>query len=279
MHGIDWKSAILGLSRIDRRYIYLAILACVAIPLITGVKMTMRITSPVRSLYDAIERLEPGSYVWLATDYDPGSMPELYPMNTSFVQHLFSKDAKIICASLWPAGTPLAQRIFDELAPSYGKTYGIDYVNLGFKEGREAVMISVAEDLKKTFPSDYLGTSVDSLPMLSGITSLRNVKMLICVSAGYPGIKEWVQQIATRYNIIIGGGVTAVSAPEMYPYIQSGQLVGLLAGMKGAAEYELLLSKPGLGTAGMVAQSYVHLMIVVFIVFANVAFILEKGKK
>lgn len=279
MHGIDWKSAILGLSRIDRRYIYLAILACVAIPLITGVKMTMRITSPVRSLYDAIERLEPGSYVWLATDYDPGSMPELYPMNTSFVQHLFSKDAKIICASLWPAGTPLAQRIFDELAPSYGKTYGIDYVNLGFKEGREAVMISVAEDLKKTFPSDYLGTSVDSLPMLSGVTSLRDVKMLICVSAGYPGIKEWVQQIATRYNITIGGGVTAVSAPEMYPYIQSGQLIGLLAGMKGAAEYELLLSKPGLGTAGMVAQSYVHLMIVVFIVFANVAFILEKGKK
>ncbi|MGQ9602768.1 MAG: hypothetical protein ACUVUU_00990 [bacterium] len=279
MHGINWKSAILGLSRIDRRYIYLAILVCVAIPLITGVKMTMGITSPVRSLYDAIERLEPGSYVWLATDYDPGSMPELYPMNTSFVQHLFSKDAKIICASLWPAGTPLAQRIFDELAPSYGKTYGIDYVNLGFKEGREAVMISVAEDLKKTFPSDYLGTSVDSLPMLSGITSLRNVKMLICVSAGYPGIKEWVQQIATRYNIMIGGGVTAVSAPEMYPYIQSGQLVGLLAGMKGAAEYELLLNKPALGTAGMVAQSYVHLMIVVFIIFANVAFILEKGKK
>ncbi len=279
MPSIDWKSAVLRLSRIDRRYIYLAILACVAIPLITGVRMTMGITTPVRSLYDSIERLEPGSYVWLAADYDPGSMPELYPMNVSFVQHLFAKNLRIICASLWPAGSPLAQRVFDELAPVYGKKYGVDYVNLGFKEGREAVMVSVAEDLRETFPRDYFGTPLDSLPIFSGISSLRNVKMLICVSAGYPGIKEWVQQIATRYGIPIGGGVTAVSGPEMYPYIQSGQLVGLLAGMKGAAEYELLLEKPGLGTSGMVAQSYVHLMIVVFIIFANVAFLIEKKKR
>lgn len=279
MRDFDWKSAILRLSQIDRRYIYLVIFACVAIPLITGVRMTMGITSPVRSLYQAIEGLEAGCYVWLAADYDPGSMPELYPMNISLVHHLFSKDVKIICASLWPAGSPLAQRVFDDLAPSYGKRYGIDYVNLGFKEGREAVMVSVAEDLRTTFPRDYFGTPIDSLPMLSGISNLRNIRMVICISAGYPGIKEWVQQIATRYNIPVGGGVTAVSGPEMYPYIQSGQLVGLLAGMKGAAEYEQILAKPGLGTSGMVAQSYVHLMVVVFIIFANIAFLTEKRRR
>ncbi|RLG68557.1 MAG: hypothetical protein DRO11_08925 [Methanobacteriota archaeon] len=79
--------------------------------------------------------------------------------------------------------------------------------------------------------------------------------------------------------IPIGGGVTAVSGPEMYPYIQSGQLVGLLSGMKGAAEYEQLVGKPGLGLSGMVAQSYVHVMVVVFILFANVVFFLEKRGK
>ena len=275
----DTKALILRLSGIDRRILYIIILVCVVVPLLAGVRLKMSVTPPVRGLYDAVESLEAGSYVWLAADYDPGSMPELYPMNVAFVEHLFSKDVKVICAALWPPGPPLAQRVFDDLAPEYGKEYGVDYVNLGFKEGREAVMVSVAEDMRSTFPRDFAGTPWDSIPMLEGVDDLRDVDMIVCVSAGYPGIKEWVQQIATRYSLAIGGGVTAVSGPEMYPYIQSGQLIGLLAGMKGAAEYEQLVGRPGLGLSGMVAQSYVHVMVVIFIIFANVVFIIEKRMK
>jgi hypothetical protein len=85
--------------------------------------------------------------------------------------------------------------------------------------------------------------------------------------------------VGTRYGVTIGGGVTAVTAPEMYPYIQSGQLVGLLAGMKGAGEYEQIVNRPGLGVAGMVAQSSVHLMVVAFIAFANIVYFLEKRRR
>jgi hypothetical protein len=273
------QDLIIRISRIDRRVLYVIILVCVIIPLLAGARLEMSVTSPVRGLYDAVEDLEAGSYVWLAADYDPGSMPELYPMNVAFVEHLFSKDVKIICAALWAPGPPLAQRVFDDLAGKYGKQYGVDYVNLGFKEGREAVMVSVAEDMRATFPEDLMGTPWDSIPMLRGIENLEDVELILCVSAGYPGIKEWVQQVATRYDITMGGGVTAVSGPEMYPYIQSGQLVGLLSGMKGAAEYEQLVGKPGLGISGMVAQSYVHLMVVIFIIFANVVYFVEKRRK
>jgi hypothetical protein len=216
--------------------------------------------------------------VWLAADYGPGSMPELYPMNVALVEHLFERDIRVISGSLWAPGPPLARRVFDDLAPKYGKEYGRDYVNLGFKEGREAVMVSVAEDLRRTFPEDFYGTPLDSVPMLEGIKNLQDVEMIVAVSAGYPGIKEWIQQIVTRYEIAIGGGVTAVSGPEMYPYIQSGQLVGLLAGMKGAAEYEQLVNRPALGISGMVAQSSVHVMVVAFIIFANVVYFLEKRR-
>jgi hypothetical protein len=266
------------LSRIDRRILFLIIFVCVTVPLLAGVKMRMSVTAPVLGLYKEIENLKPGSCVWLAADYDPGSMPELYPMNVALVEHLFERNIRVVSASLWAPGPPLAQRVFDELAPKYGKVYGRDYVNLGFKEGREAVMVSVAEDLRKTFPQDYYGTPIDSIPMLDGIRNLRDLKMIVAVSAGYPGIKEWIMQVATRYGMMIGGGVTAVTGPEMYPYIQSGQLVGLLAGMKGAAEYEQLVKHPGLGTSGMVAQSSVHVMVVIFILFANIIYFLEKRR-
>ena len=267
------------LVRLDRRILFVIIAVCVTVPLLTRAKMKMSITAPVQTLYDAIEKLKPGSYVWLAADYDPGSMPELYPMNIALVEHLMSRNVKIISASLWSPGAPLAQRVFDTVGPKYGKTYGIDYVNLGFKEGREAVMLSAAENIRGTFPQDFFGTPWDSIPMLKDIRNLRNVGMIVSVSAGYPGLKEWIQQVGTRFGMTIGGGVTAVSAPEMYPYIQSGQLNGLLAGMKGAAEYEQLVKRPGLAVAGMVAQSSVHVMVVVFIVFSNVVFFMGKRKQ
>ena len=270
---------LVRLSRIDRRILFLIIFVCVAVPLLTGAKMKMSITQPVKGLYDAIDGLQPGSYVWLAADYDPGSMPELYPMNIVLLDHLFARNIKIISASLWAPGPPMAQRAFDAVAPKYGKQYGIDYVNLGFKEGREAVMLSAAEDLRRTFPRDFFNTPWESVPMLQDIRSLRDAKMIVSVSAGYPGVKEWIQQVGTRYGMRIGGGVTAVTAPEMYPYIQSGQLTGLLSGMKGAAEYEQLIARPGLGIAGMVAQSSVHIMVVIFIIFANVVYLIEKTRK
>ena len=272
------KSLLLKISCLDRRILFIIILAGAAIPLLMGGGLRVSVTAPVQGLYDAIDGLEAGSYVWLAADYDPGSKPELSPMNYAVVEHLFMRDIRVISGSLWAPGPPLAQAVFDEIAPRYGKRYGVDYVNLGFKEGREAVMVSVAEDLRRTFPEDYSGTPLDSIPMLADIANLQDVEMIVCVSAGYPGIKEWVQQVATRYDMVIGGGVTAVSGPEMYPYIQSGQLVGLLAGMKGAAEYEQLVERPGLGIAGMVAQSSVHVIVVVFIIFANIVYFLEKRR-
>jgi hypothetical protein len=267
------------LLRVDRRILFAIIAVCVTVPLLTGARMKMSITPPVRGLYDAINRLEPGSTVWLAADYDPGSMPELYPMNIALVDHLMSREIKIISASLWSPGPPLSQRILESIGPKYGKTYGVDYVNLGFKEGREAVMLSTAENIRGTFPQDFFGTPWEQIPMLERVRNLRDLEMIVSVSAGYPGMKEWIQQVGTRYGVTIGGGVTAVTAPEMYPYIQSGQLVGLLAGMKGAGEYEQIVNRPGLGVAGMVAQSSVHLMVVAFIAFANIVYFLEKRRR
>ncbi|MGH2668986.1 MAG: hypothetical protein ACRDH5_07710, partial [bacterium] len=65
-------------------------------------------------------------------------------------------------------------------------------------------------------------------------------------------------------------GCTAVSAPEYYPYLQSGQLQGLLGGMAGAAEYEKARNEKGLATKGMDAQSLAHIFVAFCIVLGNV---------
>ncbi|MGB2697598.1 MAG: hypothetical protein WBD28_07045, partial [Candidatus Zixiibacteriota bacterium] len=100
------------------------------------------------------------------------------------------------------------------------------------------------------------------------------------ISGGLPGTKEWILQVVTRFHIPLVSGCTAVVAPEFYPYLQSGQLKGLLGGMKGAAEYEKLVGKIGLGRRGMDSQSVSHIVVFLFILIGNIAyFATRKGKK
>ena len=60
------------------------------------------------------------------------------------------------------------------------------------------------------------------------------------------------------------------------PFVQAGQVKGMLQGLRGAAEYELLSGSPGVASAGMDAQSLGHLLIIGFIVVGNVAYIMSK---
>jgi hypothetical protein len=79
-------------------------------------------------------------------------------------------------------------------------------------------------------------------------------------------------------------GPTAVGAPKYYAYLNAGQLVGMVGGMKGAAEYEKLLAgrHPDLArtyestraftaTKGMDAQTVNHAVIILFIIAGNLA--------
>ncbi|OGC76737.1 MAG: hypothetical protein A2Z27_03035 [candidate division Zixibacteria bacterium RBG_16_50_21] len=266
------KRLLETINSLDRRYIFLFIGLAVSLPLFFPIGIKFTVTHPVQGFYDTIEKVPNDSKILMSCDYDPGSAPELYPMTISALEQMFKKDLKVIITCLWPAGPPLVEKALAHVAAQYNKQPGIDYVNLGFKEGREVVMVSMGASIPNTFPTDYHGKPVSRIPIMQGITNFKDVAMIVNISAGYPGTKEWVQQVQSRYQIDLVTGCTAVSAPEFYPYYQTGQLKGLLGGMKGAAEYEKLVGIKGLGTRGMDAQSISHLTVFLFILIGNLAY-------
>ena len=71
----------------------------------------------------------------------------------------------------------------------------------------------------------------------------------------------------------MAAGVTAVMATDLYPYWKSDQLVGVINGMKGAAEYEHLVGVTGWGILGMSSQSIAHLLIILFIIMGNIGYL------
>jgi len=68
-------------------------------------------------------------------------------------------------------------------------------------------------------------------------------------------------------------------ATSFFPFLNSGQMVGMVAGLKGAAEYEKLIEIPGRAARGMDAQSIAHLVMIGFIVLGNIAYFMGRRRK
>lgn len=257
---------------IDRRIIFLVVALAIIVPLLVPIGFPIQVSPSVRSLYDALETIPPGSRVLISFDYGASTYPETYPMSMAVLRHCFLKDAKPIIMALWPEGIPFAERALAVTTEEAGKVYGEDYANLGFKAGGIVVMQALGRSFEEAFPVDAYGTPVGEIPVMQGVRNYDNISMVIDLSAGDPGIPAWIMIAQGRFGKTVGGGCTAVSAPQFFPYLQAGQLVGLMGGMKGAAEYETLLRRRDLGSAGMDAQSVAHVVIVIFIIIGNVTY-------
>jgi hypothetical protein len=258
-------------ERLDRRWIYVIVGLLVLLPLLWPLNLPLEPSPPVRAYHDAIAVLPPGSTVLVSCDFDPASRPELEPMTRTTLRQLFRKRCKVVVVVLYQGGARMVDGIVQDVARENRQVDGVDYVNLGYKAGNEAVMVLMGQSIPGIFPRDQNGRDVTRLPIMRSVRNYSSCALLVSISVGYPGTKEYVQQVQGRFHIPIIGGVTAVSAPTLYPYLQTGQLRGMLGGMAGAAEYEDLRFERGLASRGMDAQSLAHLFIVLCIVLGNVA--------
>jgi len=270
----------------ERRIVFLFVGIAVILPFFMTIEQKITLSPEVESLYNALMELKPGSEVLISLDYDPPSAPELQPMAESFFTLCFQRDLRVIIMGLWPQGPQQAELAIQKVMQNpeiaaLNLEYGKDYVNLGFQTGNEFVIQRMGGSFKSMFQTDYYGTPYDSLELVQNISNFSNIDFSFNLSAGYPGTYEWVQIGVDRYGLKLGAGNTAVQAPQMYPYIRSGQLVGLLGGLNGAAEFEKVTGVIGKGTKFMVSQSFSHVIVIAFIIIGNAAFFLgeRKGKK
>ncbi len=262
--------------RIDRRIIFFVIGLCTLMPLLYPVGLPIKGTPEVRAVYDYIESLPDGSVFLLSMDFDPASKPELEPQALALLRHAFSRNLRVIAMTLWLPGTGLAEQTVNRVAQELGKVNGEDYVFLGYSPGVGALIIGMGQDLYKAFPSDYYGNPTKKLAVLKDVPNLRHVNYVVSLAAGTPGVETWYLFGKDKYQFELGGGCTGVIAPGLYPLLRSGQINGLIGGMRGAAEYELLIDQSGSAVAGMDAQSATHFAIIVLVILCNTFYFMTR---
>lgn len=268
------------LQDIDHRIIYFLLFIVTLVPLIRPIGIPLQVNSPTRAVYDIIEALDPATdIVLLSFDYSPGAGIDIHSLPTVVVEHLTMRGIKWVGVSFNETGPMMCNRIINGLeARDLGLEYGVDFVNLGYMAGEEAAIRKFALD-SRSFTTDTRGNRTTDLPIMQGITNIYDFAFVHGFANSDLGIFGWLRQVVDTMGINFAVGVVTVSVPGTTPFYSSGQLKGLLGGLRGAAEYETLIEKPGLAVSMMDAQSVGHMLIIGFIFVGNLAYFLGKRQK
>ena len=263
------------LMNIDRRIVFILVALAVIIPSLLNVSFPITVSQPTRSTYDYIEAMPPGSTLMIGFNYGPSSFAELHPMARAVIHHCFRKKIRVIGMTLIAEGATLGDKMLKGVAEETGAVYGEDYVYLGFRPGATQVLLGMGTAIDSVYESDYAKTPLAEIPMMADITNYEQIDLVLDLASG-SSTEWWVIYTNTRYNQQIAAGVTGVIVSQMYPYLQTKQLIGLMPGLLGAAEYEKLIGKPAKGTEGMSIQSFAHLLVVALVILGNIAFFIQR---
>jgi len=282
------RDFFIKLSKLERKYIYLVVLIGLIIPLIFPPNFPQKMSPQVRRVFEYIDTLPKGSYVILSADYDPSVAPEVHPMYKAVVKHCILKGIIPIGMTLIIQGAGLAVDAFTEAEEILGARRDTDYVFLGYQAGISSVVLGLGEDIKSVYKTDYFGTKTEEIYALKPVKNYKDIALVISFS-GSSIPTTWAVYAYTKYGVKVAAAVTGVSAGDFYPYIQAGQFICMLAGMKAAAEYEhavnQILKERNVGKPStdairrMDANSIGQLLIILFIIIGNIGYFLSRRRK
>jgi len=287
---------------IDRRIIFLLIGLSVLIPLIkpNWLELPIKIDNNTQIVYDSISGLQEGDKVLLSFEYGASTKPEVHPMAVALLKHLFAKGIKVYIVSLWPEGPIMAKLAMDEIIASdlFNIEDGKDYIMFDYKVGGSIVIKNISDDFRGIYKQDYNRIPIEQLQIMEGVYSVEDFDFVFDFSAGVPGNAEWVQYACDPKDVPLSSGCTSIMVTDAIPYVESGQLKGILAGMPGAAEYEKMVYDyltneltnnneyinenasitKGKAFSRMSAQSVAHLVMVIFILLGNLSYYYQRKR-
>ncbi len=168
----------------------------------------------VNAAYDAINQLPPQSTVTVFWAYDPATAGEMDLVAAPIMQHLRARGAKIEVVSLLPNGPATARRLVAAASAAGG-------------DG------SAVEAPPPAVSYEFLPGGALVLPGLAPRAAALNVVL----AAQAADAQTWLELVAPVQGAPVVAGVGAGADPILRPYLDSGQLRGLVSGFDGAYSY------------------------------------------
>ena len=305
------------IQNINRRYIYIVVALSIIIPLLIPFNSPTFVTKPTEDIYKKIDSFagDENKAILMSFTHDASTMPELFPMEVSVLRHCFERNIKVFTICWLPAAAPLVDYALNTAREDFDVQSGVDYCNFGYKPYvlRLPIMLGMGDDIAKAVETDSQGRKVENLEIMKNIKNYDDMNLVIDFAASGSAL-QWITYARARFGANIAAGVTAVMVADNYPYLQTGQLMGMFRGLKGAAEYEKLVDvfaayesedypngrpfskeiiketlvpitgdtvpyKYKKARIGMNAQSVAHIMMIFFILLGNIGYFITRKKE
>lgn len=263
----------------QRRLMYLTVTVLACVPLLIPIGLPVPINSWTIEAYEKIDSLEPGTNVVISACIQIPAWPEIEGSVVAMMNHLFSKEGiKIVIVAFYadgPMGISLALPNVD----LHGKEYGVDWVLLPYLSGGETALAGFAADISEMTKEDFYGTPLTELPLMDEINTLEDFDYAQLFMVGMsPGIEEHLRQWILPYGIETGAAAVGIALPWVQHYYAEGFTTGYVASVRGGAEYEILISRPGKAGAMIESLSVTHVFLILLIIAGNVKYFYDRSK-
>jgi hypothetical protein len=271
------------MSHINRRYIFLVLGLAVTLPFLLPIEFeahpTRETTRFAAALDAAIASPKP---VVVELAFGNQTMAEMEPIALSVMHKLFHEKKRVIFLTLYETAAQFTRRYLGEMERTYGLTYGEDYVFLGYAAAFTVAIYKMGTSIEEVYHEDDRGTPTAELPIMRGVKSLKDVSAVIDIAAN-SNPRFWINFAVAPHGVDFLMACTAVQATDYFPFLQTGQVKGLIAGGRAGAELENILVKegvlkePGDATRSLGAQSLALLAILGFIILGNIGYFAGRG--
>lgn len=275
-NGGIWQKIL----KLDRRVITTIAVLLLVIPLVNPIGLPIVINKYTKEVYAYVDSYPEDTIVLIDMAMGLSYFGAMGPPFIDILTHMMLNGFKIV---VWSGLSPEAPIVFwkcwnmipESVRDSY--VYGEDYVYLGFMTGGESTMIKAAEDLHGLFSYDYYGTPLDQIPILENVRTHKDYDIVLYASSSedYRGMmyRVWGETYDTNLILIAQRAVVPVNM------IDAGLIVGYVRGLRGAAEYELLLNRPGPAIAQQDAVSLFFVWMLAIVAIGNFAYFMKRREE
>lgn len=239
----------------------------------------------VRAAFTAIQTLPTEATVLVWWAYDPATAGEMDMVVQPVVQHLIEQRSQLIIVSPLPTGPATARRRLAQAARAMSP---------------DSVMRSPPQ-----IAGGYLPGGATTMPLLGQNVpaALWSVSVLVeralgdddqpelalVVAAQAEDVQQWLEQVQPLNHVPVIAVVGAGADPILRPYLDSGQLAGLVSGFDGAITYQTLAHPTLTASADSLlflqrnqqwsAQNVGQLTVIVLIVLGNLAALIRRSNR
>jgi hypothetical protein len=261
------------MMRIDRRVLYVILAVNIIGALMVRVAIEPDIPPVVKRFYDTIEALQPGDMVMVSSTWSAGTLAENQPQFEVVLKHLMRKRVRFTIISFAPPARDISHRLARRIAEENGYVEGKDWAHFGYTPDIIIAIKGMSDDIAQTIRQDVRRTPIAELEVMRGIKSLKDYKLVVDVTPT-DTLGNWISYRPPNLKILYCP--TSVMAAEAYTFLDSGQILGMITGAKGAYEYERLLGVVGLGTRFINAIQFSHVLIIFFILLGNFGMLMQR---